>query len=143
MSIELVKSRIPQREPFLFIDRMISQNGKDIETEYHVRGDEDFFKGHFPERPILPGVIIQEALFQSGALLMSYIREGLSSEEKNKIGVVTRVNQAKFRQLVEPGQVLLMRVSLEDEMAGAFIFKGRTYVNDKVVAAVDFTCALA
>lgn len=129
-----VKDLIPQREPFLFIDEIIGRDEKRIETKYSVKGTEDFFQGHFPGNPIMPGVLLQEALFQSAAALMAGIGEGT--------GVVTRVQNAKFKNLVKPGDILNMEVELVDQVDNAFYFKGKTRVQNKVTVAIEFGCAL-
>lgn len=131
---EEITSLIPQRAPFLFVDRIIERKKKSITTSLTLRGDEDFFRGHFPGNPIMPGVLIQEALFQTGALLMS-------SGEASGLGVVTKVGSAKFKGMVRPGDVLEMEVKLEDKIDNAFWFKGKARVNDKVVTSIEFQCA--
>ena len=129
-----VKDLIPQRDPFLFVDTVIERGENKIVTTFLVREDLDFFKGHFPRNPILPGVILQEALFQTGACLMA-------SGENAGLGVVTKVSNAKFKSLVKPNDELVMEVELTENISNAYYFKGRTRVNGKVVCALDFTCA--
>ena len=103
---EILK-RIPQKDPFLFISDIIEQGEDKIITNYQISGNEDFFKGHFPHMPIMPGVLLCEAAFQTGALLMSYKFEtGLDG----KTAVVSRVNNAKFKNLVRPGDNLIIEV---------------------------------
>ena len=129
-----IKDLIPQREPFLFIDEIVEKGKDKILTSYLVKGTEDFFKGHFPGNPIMPGVLLQEALLQTGAALISGNSEG--------IGVVTKVSNAKFKSLVRPNDNLCMEVILDDQLLNAYYFKGKIRVNGKIVAAVDFNCAL-
>ncbi len=130
-----IKELIPQREPFLFVDEVIERSEGKIETRRTFRADEDFFKGHFPGNPIVPGVILQEAMFQSGALLMA-------SGESKGLGVVSRVNGAKFKTMVRPGDTLHMQVELVDQAANAYYFKGKAMVEGKVALAIEFACAL-
>ena len=130
-----IKELIPQREPFLFVDTIISRGDKSIETARTFAQDEDFFSGHFPGNPIVPGVILQEALFQTGALLMA-------SGENAGLGVVTRVGADKFKQMLHPGDTLVMVVELVDQAANAYYFKGVGRVNGKVAIVIEFACAL-
>ena len=129
-----VSELIPQRPPFLFVDKIIERLDTKILTSYEVKGTEDFFKGHFPGNPIMPGVILQEALFQTGACL-------LATQGDQGLGVVTRVNNVKFRGLVKPGDELSMEVELIEVISNAYLMKGKTRVNGKIVVALDFTCA--
>lgn len=132
--MENVKELIPQREPFLFVEQIADRGESTIQTTYKVTGEEDFFKGHFPGNPIMPGVLLQEALFQTGACLMA-------GKSGSGLGVVTRVSNGKFKGMVKPGDTLEMSVELVDQAANAYYFKGRTRVEGKVVLALEFACA--
>lgn len=131
-----VKELIPQREPFLFVDKIVEREDSKIITSYNVTGEEDFFKGHFPGNPVMPGVLLQEAVFQSGACLMAS-----ASGDDAGLGVVAKVSSAKFKNMVRPGDELIMEVELLDQLANGYFFKGRTKVNGKTVLAIEFTCA--
>lgn len=126
---------IPQRPPFLFVDKILSLEDKKIKTSLTLSGNEDFFKGHFPGNPIMPGVLLQEALFQSGAALMAGNNTG------GGLGVVTRVQNAKFKNMVRPGETLEMEVELTESISNASYMKGTTRVNGKVVLVLEFAVA--
>lgn len=132
-----IESLIPQRPPFLFVDQMIERGEKTITTALSLTGDEAFFQGHFPGLPVMPGVLMQEALFQTAALLMAS-----QTTDPDKIGVVTKVSLARFRQVVRPPVQLTMQVEEVEALENAVYFKGKTMVAGKTVAQVEFTCAL-
>jgi 3-hydroxyacyl-[acyl-carrier-protein] dehydratase len=134
MSLD-VKSLIPQREPFLFIDKIIECSEKIIVTSLFLTGKEEFFKGHFPGNPIMPGVLLQEAIFQSGAALMA------ASQTTAGLGVVTRVQNAKFKNIVRPGDTLIIHVELLEKLANASYMKGNIKVNNKTVVVMEFAVA--
>lgn len=125
---------LPQRPPFLFVDEVVERTDNSIQTCLTLTGEEDFFRGHFPGNPIMPGVLLQEALFQTGALLMGGTGQGL--------GVVTKVEKARFKGLVKPGQTLEMSVTSLETLANATYFKGQIKVDAKTVLSLQFTCAL-
>lgn len=128
---------IPQKPPFLFVDKVVERSENKIQTSLQLTGEEDFFKGHFPGNPIMPGVLLQEACFQSGALLMAKM-----SENGKGLGVVSKVTSAKFKSFVKPSDLLEMEVELVDQVANAYYMKGKSRVNGKVVMAIEFSCAL-
>jgi 3-hydroxyacyl-[acyl-carrier-protein] dehydratase len=133
--LEKIYTLIPQRPPFLFVDRIIEQTSNTIHTQRLVRANEEFFTGHFPEKPIMPGVLLQEACFQSGACLMA-------SGEQKGLGVVTRVDGVKFRGMVLPGDLLDIKIELTETLANASYFKGKIEVAGKTILVLNFACAL-
>ena len=133
-----IKDLIPHREPFLFADRIVEQTESSIIVERRVREDEFYFKGHYPGNPILPGVLLCEAMFQAGAILMSSIAD-LSD---GGVPVVTRADRVKFKKIVKPGDVLTISVEFTEKMGPAYCFKGRTMVEGKISSSCEFMCAL-
>ena len=105
---EQIMEIIPHRDPFLLIDEVIEmEKGKRIVALKHIKKDEYWFKGHFPEYPVTPGVLIIEMLAQAGAVCMLSM-----DEHKGKIGFLGGVNNAKFRRQVLPGETLRLEVEM-------------------------------
>ena len=136
---------IPHRPPFLWVDSIISLDARKIVTEKYIAPDLDIFQGHYPGYPLVPGVLLCEAVFQTGALLMAkMMREsGLSSQTDIKTPVLTRIKGAKFKREVKPGATIRMQVALDEHIGNAWFFKGKVLVDDKTAVKVDFGCAIA
>lgn len=139
---EEILSLIPHREPFLWVDKIISASETEIVTEKKIQPELELFKGHYPDNPIMPGVILCEAIFQSGAILMSK-SINLTNQEEEKVPVLTRIKNAKFKKSVHPGDVAQITVQLIEVISTASFFKGTLRVNGKVAVQVEFACALA
>lgn len=134
-----IKDHIPQREPFLFIDEVIDQTETSLTTKHTLKGDEDFFRGHFPGRPLFPGVLMCEAVFQTGAAYMSLKGTEILSD---KTAVVTRIQNAKFKNMARPGDELFITVDFIETLANASFMKGKIKVNNKVIMSIEFAVAL-
>ncbi|MCX5871183.1 MAG: beta-hydroxyacyl-ACP dehydratase [Deltaproteobacteria bacterium] len=136
-----ITALIPHRPPFLWIDRIVSYEEGTMVTEKTIPEDLDIFKGHYPEHPILPGVILCEALFQTGALLIARM---VQDEQKTQHGfpVLTRIGGARFKRPVGPGSIIQMQVNLREKVAGAWFLKGILRVKEKIAVQVDFSCTL-
>lgn len=136
-----IYDRIPHRPPFLWVDKILSIGIESIETEKTFPEDLDIFKGHYPNYPIVPGAILCEALFQSGALLISEI---LPKDDTRSKGtpVLTRILGAKFKRQVHSGETVTMHVKFQEEVGPAWFFRGKLQVNDKTAVIVEFACTL-
>ncbi|MCB9061615.1 MAG: 3-hydroxyacyl-ACP dehydratase FabZ [Halobacteriovoraceae bacterium] len=130
-----ILSIIPQRDPFLFVDKIIERDNSHIHAQKKITGHEDFFRGHFPGNPIMPGVLLLESIFQTGALLIAGQKDG-------KVGVVTRIDNVKFKGIVRPGDLLNMKVKLDECLQNAYYFNGHIEVNQKKILTLKFVCAL-
>lgn len=117
-----VEALIPHRAPFLFVDRIVARAEGSIVTEWVVPADADFFRGHYPGEPVLPGVIASEFVFQSGALLIAAPESRHASA--GAIPVLARVQDARFRAIVRPGARLVARVTLDEQVGSAFLMRG-------------------
>ena len=139
---EAVKAAIPHREPFLWVDEIVEQSDERILTHKVVPEDLEVFKGHYPGNPILPGVLICEAIFQTGAILLSE-RARQSGGAEGLVPVMTRIKDTRFKRIVRPGETLDIEVSVEDALPKLFHLKGKAHVNGKLAVSTSFACALA
>ena len=134
MDIKEIMEIIPHRYPFLLIDRVDSLEENKIVAIKNVTMNEYFFQGHFPVEPVMPGVLIIEALAQAGAVAL------LSKDEfKGKIAYFGGINNAKFRKKVVPGDTLTLEVELTKIRSMAGVGKGIAYVDGKKVAEAELT----
>ncbi|WP_457575559.1 3-hydroxyacyl-ACP dehydratase FabZ family protein [Desulfomarina sp.] len=137
-----VTDLIPHRPPFLWVDTILSLDGDTIVTEKHIAEDLDIFTGHYPGNPLMPGVLLCEIIFQSGALLMA--EKGLINENGiRKVPVLTRIENARFKRTVNPGDSVTVQVTLKEILAGVCFLKGKLSVGRKTAVTVNFSCALA
>lgn len=133
-----IQKILPHRYPFLLIDKIVAlEEGKKITAIKNVSGNEEFFQGHFPGMPIMPGVLITEALAQAGAVML------LSMEEnKGKVGVFTGINNFKFRRQVIPGDVLELNAELLTYRHGMGKAQVKATVDGQVAAAGEISFAV-
>lgn len=134
-----IQEIIPHRYPFLLVDAIdeISQDGNTIIGRKCVSANEMQFMGHFPQKHVMPGVLIVEALAQTGCVLL------LSKEEnKGKIGYFAGMNKISFRQQVIPGDVLTLKVTLTNQRGGFYFADVLATVNGKVAVKGEITCAV-
>ena len=137
VATEDVLSAIPHRPPFLFVDRVLEVTDKSIVAERTLRKEEEFFKGHYPQMPIMPGVLLCEALFQTAGILMSrYLNE--TDKDGGKIPVLTRIESAKFKQPAFPGDCLRLEVQLTEKMKEFYFFKGNAKKGEKLLVTLTF-----
>lgn len=136
-----ILSAIPHRPPFLFVDRIVELSPRRIVTETLADPAAEFFRGHYPGRPIMPGVLLCECCFQAGALLVSHHVGGWSASDG--VPVLTRIGDARFRHIVHPGDTLRTEVTLDEELDQAYFLTGRLSANDKQALRVTFSCMLA
>ncbi len=143
-SNQKIYGAIPHRPPFLWVDSIISFDAETIVTEKYIAPDLDFFKGHYPGNPIMPGVLLCEAVFQTGALFMARILQesGQTLTSGGKTPVLTRIKGAKFKREVKPGDTIRMHVTLDENIGNVWFFKGRVLVDNRTAVKVDFGCAI-
>ncbi|MFH1411161.1 MAG: 3-hydroxyacyl-ACP dehydratase FabZ [Candidatus Omnitrophota bacterium] len=139
MNIKEIMKRIPHRYPFLLVDRVLAyEKEKWIKAIKNVTMNEQFFQGHFPGEPIMPGVLIIEALAQTGGILSL-----LEEDNENKLAFFMTINNAKFRKPVVPGDQLLMHVEVIKRVRGNIIqTHGEASVDGQVVCQGDLMFSL-
>lgn len=139
MDIHEVLKHLPHRYPFLLIDRVLECTpGKSLSALKNVTINEPFFQGHFPHRPVMPGVMILEALAQATGLLA--MRSHDVRRNENALYYLVGIDKARFKQPVEPGDQLILEVELKRNLRGLVQFTGLAKVNGKVVAEADLMC---
>lgn len=132
-------SSIPHRPPFLFVDEILEVDEKRIVTRTQVDPQWDCFRGHYPGNPVMPGVLLCEACFQSGALLMA---QRAQAKGGDAVPVLTRIGDARFKQIVQPGEMLQTEVTLDETVDNAYVMTARMTSNGRQVLRVTFTCML-
>lgn len=137
--LDTILANIPQRDPFLFIENIVDRSENSITTSKLLTGNEDFFKGHFPGRPVFPGVLMCEAVFQTGALLMALKGQGAGN---TKTAVVSRIQNTKFKNMAKPGDFLHITVDFTESLANAAYMKGKITANGKTIMSIEFAATL-
>ena len=141
MDIHKILKQLPHRYPFLLVDRVLAlDKGKSIKALKNVTINEPFFEGHFPHRPVMPGVLMLEALAQAAALLAFDALDTAPSDEM--VYYFAGIDGARFKRPVEPGDQLILEVELLRMKAGIFKFKARALVADELAVEAELTCAM-
>lgn len=136
-----IEALIPHRDPFLFIDRIVERAADRIVTEWHVSPDLFAFRGHYPGYPVLPGVLISEFAFQSAACLFA---SGADPQVvSNAVPVLTRIEDARFRRVVRPGETLRAEVEVTERLGPARYCKAVVTCAGETVVRLRFTVAEA
>ncbi|MBU3710164.1 MAG: 3-hydroxyacyl-ACP dehydratase FabZ [Limnohabitans sp.] len=141
MDIHQILKQLPHRYPILLVDRVLEiEKGKSIRALKNVSINEPFFTGHFPHRPVMPGVLMLEALAQAAALL-AFDTLGTSPDDKT-VYYFAGIDGARFKRPVEPGDQLILEVSLDRMKAGIFKFKARALVGSDVATEAELMCTM-
>ena len=140
MDINEIREYLPHRYPFLLVDRVVDLDveGKQIRAYKNVSINEPFFNGHFPLRPVMPGVLIIEAMAQATGLLAMESRPDEVSS--NSLYYFVGIDRARFKRPVEPGDQLHLEVVLKTVKRGIWMFNGEARVDGKTVASAEVMC---
>ncbi len=131
-----IEALIPHREPFLFVDRIVDRTESSITTEWCPNEKLEAFRGHYPGSPILPGVLISEFVFQSAALLLA------DPEHAGEVvPVLTKIENARFRRIVKPGERLSAVVNKKHAIGQARYMRARVTCGDEAVLRIEFVVA--
>lgn len=141
LDIHRILKLLPHRYPILLVDRVLSfEKDKRIQALKNVTINEPFFQGHFPSRPVMPGVLMLEALAQTAALL-SFESAGTEPGEDTVVYFVG-IDGARFKRVVEPGDQLLLNAEIERARAGIYKYKAWATVGDEVAVEAELMCTM-
>lgn len=140
MNVNDIKNYLPHRYPFLLVDRVTAfEKGKSLTAIKNVTVNEPFFNGHFPGKPIMPGVLIIEALAQATGLLG--FRTMGEEPQENMLYMLVAIDKARFKRQVEPGDQLLLEVEVLKKKGIMWVFNAKATVDGKVAASAELMCA--
>jgi 3-hydroxyacyl-[acyl-carrier-protein] dehydratase len=141
MDIHKILTLLPHRYPILLVDRVLEiEKGKFIKAIKNVTINEPYFTGHFPHRPVMPGVLMLEALAQAAALLAFDALD--MTPDSNTVYYFAGIDAARFKRPVEPGDQLALHVTMGRMRAGIFKFEAKATVGDELAVEAELTCAM-
>ncbi|PND37491.1 3-hydroxyacyl-[acyl-carrier-protein] dehydratase FabZ [Paucibacter aquatile] len=141
MDIHQILKRLPHRYPLLLVDRVVEiEKGKRIQAIKNVSINEPYFVGHFPHRPVMPGVLMLEAMAQA-ATLLALDSNGTVLDE-NTVVYFAGIDNARFKRPVEPGDQLLLDVTLDRAKAGIYKFSGKVMVGEELACEAQLICTM-
>lgn len=142
VDVNRIQALLPHRYPFLLVDRVLElEPNKRILASKCVSINEPFFQGHFPGHPVMPGVLVLEALAQAGGLLTQLSAEALAMTKQEKLFYLVKIDNARFSNMVVPGDVLLLEVKLKRMIRNMAMYECSASVDGKQVASADILCA--
>lgn len=141
IGIEGIRVMLPHRYPFLLLDRVVEfeHDARRVLAYKNVTGNEGFFQGHFPDRPVMPGVLVVEAMAQAGGVLTQMLRGGAS--HVGRLSYLVKVDNARFANMVVPGDRLDIEVTIKREIRNMTLYSGVASVAGGQVASAEILCA--
>ena len=140
--MEEIYRRIPHRPPFLFVDKIIEISESGAKSSLKIRPDFSFFEGHYPGNPIMPGVLLCEAVFQTGAIFLADHLKSESLIDESVTPVLSRIRDARFKRMVKPGDDIEISVTLGDKMGQFFTMSGEVRKEGKVALTISYALAM-
>ena len=144
---DAIKRAIPHRPPFLFLDAILEHDETGLKASRKLEENESFFEGHYPGNPIMPGVLMCEAVFQAGAVFLAH-RAGISTstdnhtEEAGPTPILSRIQDARFKRIVKPGDTIEVDVRPKETMQKFHFMEGKVSVYGKIALTIQFALAL-
>lgn len=133
---------IPHRPPFLFVDEIIELREDGATCKRTIRMEEPQFEGHYPGNPIMPGVLLCEACFQTGAIYLAKQIEKEGRSLQDVTPVLSRISNAKFKQMVKPGDEILIEVKMKETLGKFFFLSGKVLKQGKPALTIEFALAM-
>ena len=133
-----IEQSIPHRQPMLLLDEIVSRDENSIVCRKTFSDDEFFVQGHFPDYPLVPGVIQCECCLQAGAILLAQH----TPAGDDVVPVATRLDSVKFKRMVRPGDTVEVHVTLDDHVSNAYFLTGKMLLDGKVTVRLNFACSV-
>ncbi|MBJ6980454.1 MULTISPECIES: 3-hydroxyacyl-ACP dehydratase FabZ [unclassified Luteimonas] len=139
IGVNAIRTMLPHRYPFLLVDRVVEfEAHKRVLAYKNVTVNEAYFQGHFPDRPVMPGVLVVEALAQAGGVLTQLSQGGTA---EGRLSYLVKIDNARFSRMVEPGDRLDLEVTIKREIRNMTLYCGLASVDGEQVASADILCA--
>lgn len=139
-----IQKLLPHRYPFLLLDRVVEfEHGKRVVAYKNLTINEPFFQGHFPSQPVMPGVLVVEALAQAGGVLYQLTGMGNGQASSDKLFYLVKIENARFSRMIVPGDRLELDVSIKRRIRNMALYEGIARVDGEVAARADILCAEA
>jgi 3-hydroxyacyl-[acyl-carrier-protein] dehydratase len=138
---ETVLQLIPHRPPFLFVDEIVAETAEGLTAKRTFRADEEFYAGHYPGAPITPGVLLCEAVFQTGALFMARQAQAAGAKPGEGVPLLAKITDVRFRNPVFPGETITIDVKKKEALGGFTMMSGSIKSGEKRVLSLEFAVA--
>lgn len=133
---------IPHRPPFLFVDSIVALSEDGATCQRTIRAEEPQFEGHYPGNPIMPGVLLCESCFQTGAIYLAKQIEKEGRSLNDVTPVLSRISEARFKQMVKPGDEITIEVTMKEKVSRFFFMKGKVLKEGKPAMTIEFALAM-